>query len=717
MTRTTQFLRTASCLAALLFSAPLAASPTTASITQTEVFQSGTGGYAIYRIPAIIPTTSGTLLAFAEGRKNGAGDAGRIDLLLRRSSDGGNTWGPMQVVWSDGANTCGNPAPVVDASTGRVWLFSTWNLATDNEDAIHDAVSTDTRRVFNMHSDDDGLTWSTPDEITSSVKQPNWRWYATGPCHGIQLRDGRLVIPANHSSPNGRKALTSSHVIFSDDHGATWRTSKSVGGHTNESTVAEVDDGKLYLNMRSYRGLNRRTEAWSANRGNSWSAPLDNSELVEPVCQASVLRYPMGEGEPPLFFFSNPASVRRCMMTVRVSRDACRTWSSGVLVNEGRSAYSDLCPLPDKQVGLLYERESGNLASGRITFARIPVGLLLAETTPTERTDRMTSTIRAISLPNLPDPNGFAGMFAGKSGGALIAAGGANFPDKKPWEGGKKVWYDTVFLLKEKAANWTIAGQLPRPLGYGVSITIPEGVLCIGGEDAQQTYADVFLMKADGNKVTFTEYPKLPAPCANSSGALLGNQVYIMGGTSRPGATAAGTNVYSLDLQNVQSGWQELESWPGAPRMLATAAALDGSIYLCSGVDLKAGSDGKPARTYLTDAYQYTPVRGWKRIAELPRSAVAAPSPAPAIESSFFIIGGDDGKLAGRPPGDEHPGFTRTALRYDATTSAWTEQRYPAQPQVTLPAFPDGQYWVLPSGEVRPGVRTPKINMVQITKE
>ena len=167
-------------------------------IEETKVFVSGEDGYDTYRIPAILVSPKGTLLAFCEGRRNSRGDTGDIDIVLKRSFDNGETWEPMQVVATDGANTSGNPCPVVDRDTGDIWLPFTWNFGEDHEGKIWDGTSKGTRTVWVMKSADDGETWSEPVEITQTVKSADWTWYATGPGIGIQLQSGRLVIPCDH---------------------------------------------------------------------------------------------------------------------------------------------------------------------------------------------------------------------------------------------------------------------------------------------------------------------------------------------------------------------------------------------------------------------------------------------------------------------------------------------------------------------------------------
>jgi sialidase-1 len=321
------------------------------------LYKAGEEGYKCFRIPAIVRTVKGTILAFAEARKNNCSDAGDIDLVVKRSEDGGKTWGKLQVVWDDDENTCGNPAPVVEQKTGKVLLLATWNLGTDHERDIISKTSTDTRRVFKLSSSDDGLTWSTAQEITSDVKQDNWTWYATGPVSGIQVQKGkykgRLVIPCDHIEAGTKKYY--SHVIFSDDRGETWK----LGGRTpqdgvNESTVAELSDGKLMLNMRNFGAARNRQFSISKDGGQTWPDIVPDHTLVEPVCQASLIRFKSGKKEG--LAFSNPASqTSRRRMTVRISYDDGQTWPMGKVIHHGPSAYSNLLAMPNGKFACFYE--------------------------------------------------------------------------------------------------------------------------------------------------------------------------------------------------------------------------------------------------------------------------------------------------------------------------------------------------------------------------
>jgi sialidase-1 len=331
-----------------------------------QAFVSGTDGYDTYRIPALIVTGNGTLLAFCEGRKSSRSDTGDIDLLVKRSTDGGKTWSGQRVVWDDGANTCGNPCPVIDQTTGVIWLPMTWNHGEDDEREIMNNAGRDTRRAFVTRSDDNGLTWSKPREITAAVKRPEWRWCATGPGVGIQLKQGpwkgRLLIPCDHSIGSSDKDQLgyNAHVMFSDDHGQSWQLGGVISPAVNEGQVVELSDGNLMMNMRNYdRSKTMRAVATSKDGGTTWSAVRHDPMLVEPLCQASFLRYTM---QPPAdrnrLLFSNPAHAeagRRRDMTVRMSYDEGQTWPVHRVLWAGPAAYSSLAILPDGRMACLFE--------------------------------------------------------------------------------------------------------------------------------------------------------------------------------------------------------------------------------------------------------------------------------------------------------------------------------------------------------------------------
>lgn len=345
-------------------------------LTQGDVFVSGEGGYHTYRIPSVIATPSGALLAFAEARKGGAGDAGDIDLVSRRSEDGGRTWGAMTLVGDNGPNTFGNPCPVVDRDTGTIWLLTTHNRGTDHERDILAGTSAGTRTVWVLKSLDDGRTWSRPEEITASAKRPEWTWYATGPGVGIQLRSGRLLIPANHAV--AATQAHRSHVLYSDDHGATWRIGGISVDGTNESQAVELADGRVMLNMRNHppKAPNRRLVAVSTDGGLSLAPPKGDEALPEPPAQASVLRYSTSaSGGRNRLLFTNPSGRGRERMTIRMSEDEGETWPIWRVLHEGPAAYSCLVVLSDGTIGVLYERGQRS-AYERITFARLDLAWL-----------------------------------------------------------------------------------------------------------------------------------------------------------------------------------------------------------------------------------------------------------------------------------------------------------------------------------------------------
>ncbi|MCQ8829124.1 sialidase family protein [Streptomyces malaysiensis] len=354
-------------------------------------FRSGTEGYASYRIPAVVPTHAGTVLAFAEGRVDSSADYGHIDLVLKRSADGGRTWGALQIVARNEDGTAGNPAPVVldgGPHDGRVLLVHIRSAASATEDRIRrgEVSAADGRRVWLTYSDDEGASWSGAREITASTKRPEWRWYATTPGHALQLRygahAGRIVIPGNHSLPptvpgddgtEGR--YNGGHDLLSDDDGATWRigyVDDNPDGYVNvnETTAAQLPDGRVYFNTRTdAEAPGNRADAHSGDGGATLDLPFrPQAGLVAPVVEGSVLHL----GEPDALLFSGPADpAYRALMTVRTSDDGGVTWRPTHTVNGLPAAYSDLVRLDDATVGLLYE--TGDFSAySTITFRRIP---------------------------------------------------------------------------------------------------------------------------------------------------------------------------------------------------------------------------------------------------------------------------------------------------------------------------------------------------------
>jgi hypothetical protein len=352
-------------------------------LVEVAVFRSGTEGYHTFRIPAIVSGTNGTLLAFAEGRKNSASDTGDIDLVLKRSFDRGLTWGPLQLVGDDGANTIGNPTPIVDLMTGKILLLTTRNDGKVTETQVRAGEAKD-RRVFIQESADCGATWSAPREITSETKRSNWRWYATGPVHGIQLargaHAGRLIAPCDHTTTNSAGwSACGSHLLYSDDHGLSWLVGADESPNNgtinpNECAAVELTDGRIYVLARNQNGraTGNRAIGYSGDAGKTFEAPFAiNSSLVSPVVQGSLLRYSALDqgGDVNRILFAAPGDpAKRTGMTVRSSFDEARSWNSGKVIYRGPSAYSDLVKLPGGQIGLLYE-SGGNNPYERITFA------------------------------------------------------------------------------------------------------------------------------------------------------------------------------------------------------------------------------------------------------------------------------------------------------------------------------------------------------------
>ncbi len=356
---------------ALLLGTTSAVESSAVALKQVLVFEQGESGYDTFRIPAIVKAANGDLLAMAEGRVNSTSDTGDIDLVMKRSTDGGSTWGPLQVVQEDGVNTVGNPVPILDSNTGDLVLLTTRNLGHDTSSEIIGGTSDGTRTVWVQRSTDDGATWSTPVEITEDVKARSWRWYATGPGGGIQLRygehAGRLVAASVHNSGPGNGPGGGAHVIYSDDGGLTWRRGALMVNDSttaylpSESQAVELVGETINVNSRN-RG-NGRASSLLGDAGLTFLSGVKVDELVDPTVEGSIQRFTwQADGhDQNRILFANPAHPDdRREMTVRLSYDETATWTNGKLVRRGPSGYSDMALIsdpaaPNPVAGLLYE--------------------------------------------------------------------------------------------------------------------------------------------------------------------------------------------------------------------------------------------------------------------------------------------------------------------------------------------------------------------------
>ncbi|MHC5057161.1 MAG: sialidase family protein [Planctomycetota bacterium] len=323
------------------------------NVVRRDVYVSGEGGYKTYRIPALAVTAGGTVLAFCEGRKRGPSDEGDIDLLLKRSGDGGRSWSETIVVHEEGKGapiTIGNPCPVVERGGER------------GGDRIHLLFTRNNKRLFYTGSTDDGASWSTPRELSHILKGFDYPMVriATGPVHGMQMRSGRLIVPVwvsdrerRNKNRNSTKSRFQSGVIYSDDGGDSWRTGGLVApvlNRLNECTIIERTDGTLLMNARAH-GAGSRALATSADGGETWSKPVLDKALPCPTCQASMVRLDARE-----VLFLNPASRnRRRNLTLRLSPDDGRTWSHSRVVNAGRAGYSDVAVTRQGTILCLFE--------------------------------------------------------------------------------------------------------------------------------------------------------------------------------------------------------------------------------------------------------------------------------------------------------------------------------------------------------------------------
>lgn len=348
-------------------------------LEKSEVFPPELNGIVRYRIPGVVVTPKGTVLAYAEARKNGSSDWGEIEIHLRRSTNGGKTWEASSQIAHHGARlegnprkaeggekeqTVNNPVAIVDRETGAIEFLYCINYA----------------RCYSMRSTDDGVTWSAPVDITASFEpfraKYDWKVIATGPGHGIQIRSGRLVVPIWLAyGKAGDHAPSAAGTIYSDDHGKTWQAgelclpNEGDFGNPNETMITEVSNGCVMLVSRSVSKANRKIVMTSPNGATDWTTPVFHDQLWEPVCMASIIAHP---SKPGTLIYSNPHTLKldkdgkevpggrgkRENLCIKLSHDDGKTWPINKVIDPGKAAYSDLAVLPDGTVLCLYEADT-----------------------------------------------------------------------------------------------------------------------------------------------------------------------------------------------------------------------------------------------------------------------------------------------------------------------------------------------------------------------
>ncbi len=337
-------------------------------------------------------------------------------------------------------------------------------------------------------------------------------------------------------------------------------------------------------------------------------------------------------------------------------------------------------------------------------------------------------------LSDIPDNVGFAGSIGGVSNGVLIMAGGSNFPEgTKPWSGGIKKWYKDIYVLQTLNGSWEKAGSLPQNLGYAVSVSYKDALICAGGSNEAGHSDKVFGLRWKNKTIEIEHFPNLPFTLANASGEIVGNKLFIAGGLQNPESQEVLNTFLMLDLEKPNSQWEALSSWPGSPRMLSVSASYEDSFFLFSGTSLITDPETKNTkRKYLNDAYVYNiKTNDWKALSPLKAPVVAAAGPALVEKSRILILGGDNGQLAeqGGSLQDHHPGFGNSVVEYSIKTDTWSQgQDFPIKIRenvtlspnksdflpVTAPLVKWNKGYALIGGEVRPGTRTPKVYFIKM---
>lgn len=729
-----------------------------AGCVKSVVWDKGEDGSEGYRIPGIVVTSRGTVLAFAESRITYADDAPK-HLVMKRSLDGGMSWSETYYIeksdgnyWKehhseispfdnpDKKEVWTNVCPVVDKVTGRIFFFYSLSEGTVGEKNLQRYT-----RVFYRYSDDEGQTWSGRVDVTellhvkkdgSPNKDKEGRWipdangfpcdylerafHMPGPGHGIQLSSGRLLLPVWH-----RKALGSIDgttvalhhrqyglsTLYSDDHGNSWKHGSFFGHdglNMNESRLVELSTGDVYINARYVNNdpnekNNRRMTALSHDGGVHWTdIRIDENFPLSNPCDGGLIRIKGADNKSYLMYTKNESPDGRKNLVARLSPDEGKTWYLVRTLVEGRVSYSDLVFLPDHSVLVLYE--TGKYQP--MYCLKLGAGYL------TGRSGFLASDAKTSSgmIPDIPFPKGLGGAFCGVSNDALIVAGGSYF-DKPLWENGKKIYTDSIYVCVRSGNEygWQAVGCLPSCVAHGASVTTPHGVFCLGGRDDRQLYADVFLLTWDtvSHRIVSKQFPSLPHACYYPAATVMEDDIYVAGGLNGKPLDSC----WKLS-PGKSCEWQKMPSPLATPRfgsvLLSQYNGKNQCLYLFG---------GKNADNYLVDAYCFDPMQKdgrWNRIEDIPRPVLGSPAVA-ANDSLLFILSGSDGHDTNRINEiKEAYHFPSQVLSYNTHTGKWRQAGCIPAGVVNAPVVNWNSCLLIPGGEIRPGVRTPGVTLIEL---
>ena len=688
----------------------------------SSVRQKGDDGVMGYRIPGLVTTKAGTLIAVYDIRYDSSLDLqNNVDIGVSRSTDQGRTWEKMRVAMDMGEwgglpqaqNGIGDPAVLVDERTGEIFIIAVWTHGIGADRAWtgvkQGMTPQETAQLMICSSKDDGQTWSEPRNITSQIKQPEWYLTLQGPGRGITMKDGTLVFPIQYIDST---RVPNAGVIYSKDHGQTWHIHDYAWTNTTEAQVCEVEPGVLMLNMRDNRKTGRRV-CITSDLGKTWTEHASSGDLIEPVCMASIISVPASENVlgKDILLFSNPATKKgRHHMTIKASLDGGYTWTkdnSLLIDEEDLWGYSCLTMIDKETVGIIYEGSTSQLVFQAIKLTDI------------------IKDMNNIELQSLGCPlnategynKGVSAPFCGSVGANIIVAGGANFPDLPVTEGGKKRFYDDVFTLLPDG-NWVNSGKLPFPLAYGATYSLEDRVIIAGGSNAEGVVSDVYSIKPQCKKVTVKKLSSLPVEIAEAGFASSGNILYLAGGVS---AGIPSSAVFKGVFDGKDVKWEKMTDLP-KPMVQPVVCSLNGTLYVWGGCNPATGE-------VISEGYKYDPQEcQWKQTVSVPKNETFTGSAIVVADNKAVVIGGvnkavftkglaavGDEKKAYMTMPPAHYKFNDNIWVFDPETEQWAS--YAQSGKTALAgaglAAANGCIYIV-GGEIKPGVRTPESWKIKI---